>query len=344
MSWQGIKSSPLRHFSTTFLASPRAFARGGRRRFREGMKHNNILSPQQEEVLRQILPIAKIATSGTIANLPVRPRTHTLLVGPSGSGKSHIAREIGRMLGISTIIVNVSSWVVLSAKNEPWTYSEICSWLDANGSTGGILVLDEIDKLTCNGDTSWLNHIILEIHDLLDGIIPLAARLPSQIDTDVWEGVSASVPDHQLRTMLSARLRNKICILGCGAWQSAWTGMAKPKIGFGGGFPDTGLPGARQILKMIQPELRQRFRDAICWLPPMTSVDYHTVSARIEAELPEQRMREIWNRLAGPMIQRAMDGGLGMRVFEELMMQTLLESPELTAQHSTKQNLREPLV
>ena len=112
------------------------------------------------------------------------------------------------MLGISTLVINVSSWVVLSAKNEPWTYSEICSWLDANGSAGGILVLDEIDKLTSNGDTSWLNHIILEIHDLLDGIIPLAARLPSQPEYDVWEGVPATVSDTQLREMLSAR-RNR---------------------------------------------------------------------------------------------------------------------------------------
>lgn len=348
MIWQGIKSSPVGNFSTTFLASPRAFARGGRRRLRRGMKHNNnthtILSPQQENVLRQILPIAKIATSGTVADLPVRPRTHTLVAGPSGSGKSHIAREIGRMLGIPTLVINVSSWVVLSARNEPWTFSEICTWLDASCSSGGILVLDECDKLTTGGDSSWLGHIILEIHDLLDGIIPLAARLPSQPDTDVWECAPAPVPDNQLRTMLSARLRNKVYILGCGAWQSAWTGMAKPKIGFGRGFPDTDLPGARQILEMMQPELRQRFRDAICWLPPMTSEDYHTVSARIEAELPEQRMREIWNRLAGPMIQRAMDGGLGMRVFEELMMQTLLEIPARPVPHSTRQNLREPLV
>ena len=311
------------------------------------MKQNNthtILSPQQEEVLRQILPIAKIATSGTVSDLPVRPRTHTLVAGPSGSGKSHIAREIGRMLGIPTLVINVSSWVVLSAKNEPWTFSEICSWLDGSCSSGGILVLDECDKLTTEGDSSWLGHIILEIHDLLDGIIPLAARLPSQPDTDVWEGAPSSIPDDQARSLLSARLRNKVFILGAGAWQCAWVGMAKRKIGFGRDVPAPGLPGARQILEMMKPELRQRFRDTICWLPPMTGEDYHTVSARIEAELPEQRMRKIWNRLAGSMILRAIDGGLGMRVFEELMMQTLLEMPARPVPHSTKQNLREPLV
>ncbi len=311
------------------------------------MKQNNthtILSPQQEEALRQILPIAKIATSGTVANLPVRPRTHTLIAGPSGSGKSHIAREIGRMLGIPTMVINVSSWVVLSARNEPWTYSEICSWLDNNGSAGGILVLDEVDKLNADGDTSWLNHIILEIHDLLDGVIPLAARLPNQPETDAWECAPAAVPDNQLRTMLSARLRNSVFILAAGAWQSAWTGMAKPKIGFGGTAPDIGFPRADQILAMIKPELRQRFRDSICWLPPMSGEDYHTVSARIQAELPEPCMRATWNRLATPMIRQAMDGGLGMRVFEELMLAVLLESHGHPAHHFQKRPSCPPLI
>lgn len=305
---------------------------------------NTILSPQQEEVLRQILPVAKIATSGAVSNLPVRPRTHTLIVGPSGAGKSHIAREIGRMLGISTIVINVSSWVVLSAKNEPWTFSEICAWLDANGSAGGLLVLDECDKLTSEGDSSWLGHITLEIHDLLDGVIPLVARLPSQPDTDGWESTHSSIPDDQVRTMLSARLKNKVFILGAGAWQSAWTGMAKPKIGFGGNAPDPGFPKAAQILEMMKPELRQRFRDTICWLPPMSGEDYHTVSARIEAELPEQCMRESWKRLARPMIRRAMDGGLGMRVFEEMMLSVLLESPGHPAHHPQKRQSFPPLI
>jgi hypothetical protein len=309
-------------------------------------QHNNntILSPQQEDVLRQILPIARIATSGTIANLPVRPRTHTLIAGPSGAGKSHIAREIGMLLSIPTLVINVASWVVLSARNEPWTFSEICTWLDDNASAGGILVLDECDKLTANGHESWLNHITLEIHDLLDGVIPLAARLPNQPNNEPWECASSHPPDSNLRTMLSARLKNKVFIIGCGAWQAAWTGMAKHKIGFGGNAPNTGVPEAQQILEMIKPELRQRFRDAIYWLPPMTAEDYHTVSARIAAKLPEQCMRDTWHRLAAPLIQRAVEGGLGMRIFEELMLLALLDSPARPVQNPTKQNPPSPLV
>lgn len=309
------------------------------------MKQNNshtILSPQQEEVLRQILPIARIATSGSVANLPVRPRTHTLLVGPSGAGKSHIGREIGKLLGIPTLVINVSSWVILSARNEPWTFSEVCTWLDASCSNGGILVLDECDKLTTDGDSSWISHIVLEIHDLLDGIIPLSARLPELTETEAWECTRST--DQQMRATLAARLREKVFILGCGAWQQAWAGMTQRKIGFGGASPATELPGARQILEMMKPELRQRFRDTICWLPPMRGEDYDTVSTRIEAELPEQSMRESWHRLAAPLILRAVEGGLGMRVFEELMLLALLESPSRPAPSSPKPTLREPLI
>lgn len=92
------------------------------------MKKNNahtILSPQQETVPRQIIPIAGIATSGAAGDLPVHPRTQTLLIGPSGSGKSFMTREIGRRLNLPVLLINVSSWVVLSAKNEPWTSSTI---------------------------------------------------------------------------------------------------------------------------------------------------------------------------------------------------------------------------
>lgn len=89
-------------------------------------KPHNILSPQQKAALQQLLPIARIATSGAVAGLPVRPRSHTLLIGPSGSGKSFIARELASKLSLPLLLINVSSWVVLSAKNEPWTASTIC--------------------------------------------------------------------------------------------------------------------------------------------------------------------------------------------------------------------------
>ncbi len=163
--------------------------------------------------------MAKIATDGSREELPVQPRTHTLIIGPSGGGKSFIAKALGARLGLPTLVINVSSWVVVSARNEPWTYSSICDWVDSLQS-GGILVLDEIDK--CQGNTDWKSYIRLESHDLLDDIIPLAARIPSTDMDERWGELSSQIPTLVDRESLARKLRERVFILGCGAHGTGW--------------------------------------------------------------------------------------------------------------------------
>lgn len=253
----------------------------------------------------------------------MQPRCHTLIIGPSGSGKSFIAKALGAQLGISTMVINVSSWVVLSARNEPWTFSSICQWLDSlNG--GGILVLDEIDKI--GGTTDWQSYIRLEAHDLLDCVIPLAARLPSVEQDNPWD-LQPNVFPNADRETLARKLRERVFILGCGAWQSAWNSNSGT-LGFSANAASTiEPPGRNQILNSIEPKLRQRFRNEVCWMTPMGRTDYHTVSSDIAKRINHPGTRRAWNRLAGPAIEQAVTAGLGMRVFEELMLSALLETP-----------------
>jgi hypothetical protein len=242
-----------------------------------------------------------------------------------------MARELGRRLNLPVLLINVSSWVVLSAKNEPWTASTICEWLDSLGGGGGILALDEIDKLQAESD--WKSYIRLEVHDFLDSVIPHAAKMPTPPFDDSWG--SATTAELQSRTMLTARLRNKVFVLGCGAWQSAWTGNSR-KIGFEGEASRPEKPSSFQVLDSISPEIRQRFRDAASWLAPMNTEEYETVSSRIAQALTDSGIRKVWDRLAQPAIERAVAGGLGMRIFEELMLTVLLEVPTHTARERIK--------
>lgn len=288
------------------------------------MQKNIVLSPQQQTLLNQLLPVARIATSGCQQDLPVRIRTASLIIGPSGGGKSFLARGLGDRIGIPTLVINVSSWVVLSARNEPWTFSLICKWLESLQGKGGILVLDEICALDRKSD--WSAYIRLEVHDLLDSIIPLAARLPGPTTGSNWgDDLPDDVPDTTPRDALATTLRERVFILAAGAWQQAWRSNSR-QLGFKSG-PQSPEPISReQILESIEPELRQRFRNEVSWLPPMALADYSRVSASIAGRIANVQIRAAWTRLAGPAIDAAVAGGLGMRIFEELMLASILEA------------------
>lgn len=300
-------------------------------------QNTTVLSSQQQNVLNRLLPVAKIATNGSLTGLPVQPRTHSLVIGPSGGGKSFLGRTLGARLGLPTMVINVSSWVVLSARNEPWTFSSICQWLDSLQG-GGILILDEVDKLQGTGD--WNAYIRHEVHDLLDGVIPLAARLPiAPPDDDSLELHFSIDPPLMIdREVLENRLKERVFIVACGAWQSAWRGNTR-KLGFSQGESAVELPSHEQILQSIETELRQRFRNEVCWLPPMKKTDYQTVSLEISKHFRNPRARNAWNHLAGAAIEEAVAAGLGFRVFEELMLSVLLKTPEFEEPSMENYNL-----
>ena len=185
-------------------------------------------------------------------------------------------------------------------------------------------MLDEICALDRRSD--WITYIRLEVHDLMDGIIPLAARLPSPQAEELWgEDPPNEPPDAIQREMLAKRLRDRVFVLACGAWQHAWRSNAR-QIGFGSATAALEPPSREQILESIEPELRQRFRNEVEWLPPLAYSDYVKVSAQIANRISDKRIQNAWNRLAGPAIEEAVAGALGMRVFEELMLSALLDT------------------
>jgi len=141
-----------------------------------------ILSPNQQQILDELLPVARLATKNLCCNFPLQPRTHTLICAPSGSGKSHLMKRMGSMINVPVLLLNVRSWQPLGSREHTNTWVSILEFLTNNDN--GIIVLDELDKL--DSDESWIPYIRLEIHDLLDGVIPVGLDLSDSDDDDLW--------------------------------------------------------------------------------------------------------------------------------------------------------------
>ncbi|GAA5127312.1 hypothetical protein GCM10023212_31930 [Luteolibacter yonseiensis] len=208
--------------------------------------------------------------------------------------------------------------MIAGSRGDPWTISLIADWLDRLPGAG-VLVLDEIDKL--QSPSEWTRNVRLEIHDLLDGVLPVATKLP--IESLPAESFPQGSGKDQ-KAELERTLRERVMIMGCGAWQSAWRGNART-LGFNSSkelfLPEP--PTKEQILAEIDAELRQRFRDEIVLLSPMLPADYAHVAKDIARQIP-QELIPAWNKEIGGVLRRAADGFLGMRAIEELLLKAML--------------------
>lgn len=290
-----------------------------------------ILSPQQQAVLEEMMPVARIATDGSRTELPLVPRCHTLLIGPSGSGKSYLAMATAKSAGLPCLTINVATWIVTASRNEPSTWTQIVEWL-ASLTCGGVIVIDEIDK--CYAHAEYTQSVRLEIHDLLDGNIPHSAKFPEpSLD---FLGDSPGETIFHSRDNLTRILKERVMVIGCGAWQSAWKSNTRT-LGFNSGIttpPEP--PSASQITDSIDPELRQRFRDQVFFLTPMIPEDYAVVAHTIAAKIPQEFRRQ-WQIQLGATIRKAVEGNLGMRALEELLLTAMILTRKPTSQTSSSE-------
>lgn len=288
-----------------------------------------ILSPGQRKTAEKLRGTIQLATGNFRQFLPLVARTNTLVAGQSGCGKSHLVRALALEAKLPLWETNVSNWIVLGARTGEPTLESLTAWIAVNRA--GIIFLDELEKIS--DPNPWHNSIRLELHSICDGIIPESV-LPAADDLDAPEFADGLNPVQRkavIRGELEQKLRTTFAIIGAGAWQQEWS-RASETIGFQNSRATARGLDRRQLLTMISPEILQRFRHDVLFLEPMKREDYLEVLTSLSGLLPIWQ-RDRFNELAIRSFPRALEDGLGMRIFEEIYTDLCIEMGPAIATH-----------
>ena len=232
------------------------------------------LTESQQQAMLTLTALAGIYFKGIrIAGL--RPNANTLIVGPSGAGKTHLVNALADRLGLPVLKLTVGDWLVTGARtSEPITMERVQTFVGSEKP--GIIFIDELDKMRAH-DNAWSLSIITEVYGLLDRRVGTAG--------------SAKSPWTEKHTLC---LRDRIFFIGAGTWMDLWTAKAaqKPRrtIGFQSVLSESHSPGRSrdEVLKEIRDsqviplELMNRFNPEWLVLDPYTAADFRQLSRTLE--------------------------------------------------------------
>jgi hypothetical protein len=254
----------------------------------------------QQAVYERLLKRGKAHRSSCRMDLPIRPRFHSLVIGPTGSGKTFLAEEAAEALGFEVYMLNASGWIVMGARETP-TLHTIAEWLAGLPSKKTpCFIFDEIDK--CSGEESWSRFMRAEMFALLDG------RLAGEITGVDMEEAEAAL--------------QRCWFLGCGAFESLWT--EKGSMGFREETPE--CPSGKRLAGLLQRELVNRWHPDILVLPSPTKDDYESMMSEVinlfqhDDEAYQVAAAKGWEMLPGAVRDRS-----GARYAEALVSAVIEE-------------------
>ena len=282
-----------------------------------------MLFPHQQQVFKSLLQTARVCFGSSWQSLPIRPRFARFVSGPSGAGKTHVARAVAEEIGMPFFAVDASTWIPLgaSSRGATFTWVEIGRWLRENPQ--GIIFLDELDKIGSSPE-GWLNYVRVEIFSLLDRRLPAGLSLYETEDEEESQRHAIELD------VVAQRLTQGVFFIGAGAFQNIWEARGKAVVGFHlAENTDAGLTH-RQMAQAIPTEMANRFTGPILALRQLSKEDYGLMLRRCVRSLPKGLAGKV-EGIGRKSLDDAVDNRLGVRWLEEILLRALIHREEVGA-------------
>ena len=228
---------------------------------RKQLEEPGYFTTGQAELFKRVDHMAEVYFSGS-KHLGVSLRLLALLLGPSGTGKTHLACALAKKMGIPFCRLTVGDWLVAGSRNDPNTLQVLQRHLDESPRI--VLFLDELDKFRLD-DTGWSRSVMTEVFSVLDRKVNYRGT-----DAKPWTQTH------------SDRLENGVFIIAAGTWQDIWQSQAKAPVGFAGEqahvFDERAFKKSIRAAQMIPTELLNRFNENWLILRPYTVDDFARIS------------------------------------------------------------------
>lgn len=272
--------------------------------------HKSLILPFQKPIFDRLHAVARACMFVDRSQFTVlKLRSCFWLIGPTGSGKTFLARALAHEIGVPLLPIAVSDWIILGGNNRgsTTTWPNILSFLNKNkDKRGAIIFVDELDK--CREDSNWNSFLRSEIFSLCDGRVPLGIN-----DLDDH--------DHDTNPVEIAEsfLRNKVMIIGGAAFQELWDSKPSFGLGFNPPKPSSSLPELPDLTRMLPRELINRFCSEMFILPQLQEKDYCDMLEAMSAHVPPT-WRERFVDVGLSLVDQAHRHHKGARFLEEALL------------------------
>jgi SpoVK/Ycf46/Vps4 family AAA+-type ATPase len=271
-----------------------------------------LIFSHQRAAYEELLIRAAMYFSGKWRDLPITPRFHSLVAGPTGTGKTAIVIRLAEEVGAALVRVSAQSWMPLGAHNRGSreTMKEIAKHISTHEKS--LIFVDEIDKLY--HDSSWGTYLRGEIFDLLDGRLPAGLKIDDDEDDD--SPLTA-------QCLLKSKLHLQTFIVAAGTFQSFFEAASSSKIGFCD-QTNISIPelDAGEIAHRLPRELTNRFHSKLVLLPQLREKDYEQLLKTAADSLPEW-LQPAFRKTALRQLPLAVRARKGCRFVEEVLLEAL---------------------